>query len=244
MENLHRIKEFFEEEGFAVIEGVYTHDEIALLIDIISRTNSCDQVFRKSSDLFAIRQFFKVVPESIDIIFNDRLRLIVSEVLGDSYFVVKSIYFDKPRNSNWLVPYHQDLTISVDKRIETEGFGPWSVKQNQFAVQPPVEILEDNITIRIHLDDTTEQNGALKVFPKSHKGGVVRKSIEIDKAKETEHSCCVPSGGLMLMKPLLMHSSSKTINNKPRRVIHIEFSRCKLPAGLSWSEHFEYKTCH
>jgi ectoine hydroxylase-related dioxygenase (phytanoyl-CoA dioxygenase family) len=82
--------------------------------------------------------------------------------------VVKSIYFDKPETSNWYVAYHQDLTISVDKKLELPDFGPWTTKQNQFAVQPPLNILENIYTIRIHLDDTDENNGALKVVPKSH----------------------------------------------------------------------------
>lgn len=59
--------------------------------------------------------------------------------------------------------YHQDLTISVDTKIEVENFENWTIKQNQFAVQPPKEILEDNFTVRIHIDTTTKENGALKV---------------------------------------------------------------------------------
>jgi hypothetical protein len=81
---------------------------------------------------------------------------------------VKSIYFDKPETSNWYVSYHQDLTISLDKKVQIRNYGPWTSKSNQFAVQPPIEILENIFTIRIHLDYTNEQNGALKIIPKSH----------------------------------------------------------------------------
>ena len=86
--------------------------------------------------MFAIRQFFKEIPEAIGLVFNEKLNSIISTIFGDSYFVVKSIYFDKPEESNWFVSYHQDLTISVDKRIDIEGYGPWTIKQNQFSVQP------------------------------------------------------------------------------------------------------------
>jgi hypothetical protein len=36
--------------------------------------------------------------------------------------------------------------------------------------------------------------------------------------------CIVPAGGVLAMRPLLLHSSSKTVVPAPRRVIHIEYS--------------------
>jgi hypothetical protein len=82
--------------------------------------------------------------------------------------VVKSICFDKPEKSNWFVAYYQDLTMSVNQKQDLPGFGPWTVKHNQYAVQPPINILQDNFTIRLHLDNTDEGNGALKVIPGSY----------------------------------------------------------------------------
>jgi ectoine hydroxylase-related dioxygenase (phytanoyl-CoA dioxygenase family) len=155
--------------------------------------------------------------------------------MGENFFVVKSIYFDKPGSSNWYVSYHQDLTISVDKKIELDNFGPWTKKQNQFAVQPPTEFLDNITTIRIHLDDTDENNGALKVIPASHLKQICRPET-IGWNKEIETICAVKNGGLMLMKPLTFHSSSRTTNNKKRRVIHIEFSNRELPTELEWAE--------
>jgi Protein involved in biosynthesis of mitomycin antibiotics/polyketide fumonisin len=169
------------------------------------------------------------------LIFIETLTNIIHDLFGKDYFIVKSIYFDKPGDSNWFVSYHQDLTISVDKKIELEGFGPWTVKQNQFAVQPPLPVLESNFTIRIHLDDTDEHNGALRVIPGSHLKGIIR-SETIDWSKETEITCKVKRGGIMLMRPLLLHASSRSTNNKRRRVIHIEFSNKRLPEPLQWSE--------
>ncbi len=110
-----------------------------------------------------------------------------------------------------------------------------TIKQNQFAVQPPLEILQNIVTVRIHLDDTDENNGALKVVPKSHAKGIYRPET-IDWTVEKEVSCNVPKGGIMLMKPLLLHSSGRTTNNRQRRVIHIEFSNQELPADLNWAE--------
>lgn len=227
-----------DSNGFSILPDIYNITEITAIINAINIADTNSDTFRKSVHLFAIRQFLKEVPAVAPLIFNRKLKDVIHNVFGKDYFVIKSIYFDKPGGSNWFVAYHQDLTISVKDKVETSGYGPWTVKQNQFAVQPPLEILENIYTIRIHLDDTDEANGALKVIPGSHTKGIYRPET-IDRDTETEVSCNVPAGGIMLMKPLLLHSSARTLNNNQRRVIHIEFSEAQLSRPLGWSEqHF------
>jgi hypothetical protein len=221
--------------GFTIISDIYSDNEVEQILAIIEQVDKSKETFRKSADLFAIRQFLKEVPETTNLIFNNKLKSIIGQLFGEDFFVVKSIYFDKPETSNWFVSYHQDLTISVDKKLEIENFGPWTVKQNQFAVQPTLDILKNIFTIRVHLDDTNEDNGALKVIPKSHLKNIYRPE-NINWTTETEIICNVSKGGLMIMKPLLLHGSNKTTNNKKRRVIHIEFSNQNLPTGLNWAE--------
>ena len=229
------MREEISTKGFSIIQNIYTDQEVESILKEINKVDTTKDTFRKSANLFAIRQFLKEVPDSYYLIFNDRLKEIIKSNFGDDYFVVKSIYFDKPEKSNWFVSYHQDLTISVDKKVEIENFGPWTVKQGQFAVVPPIEILKSNYTIRIHLDDTDENNGALKVIPKSHLKEMYRPET-IDWSTESETICDVKKGGIMIMKPLLLHSSSKSTNNNQRRVIHIEFSNAELPNELKWAE--------
>ncbi|QIL40110.1 phytanoyl-CoA dioxygenase family protein [Pedobacter sp. HDW13] len=221
--------------GFTVINGIYSAEETNKIARTIDAANADRSNFRKSEDLFAIRQFLMEIPDVKDLIFTPALKNVIHELFGHDYFLVKSIYFDKPENSNWFVAYHQDLTISVDQKVEIAGFGPYTNKHNQFAVQPPLNILENSFTIRIHLDDTNKENGALKVIPDSHSKGIYRPE-NIDWAIETEVSCNVKCGGIMMMKPLLLHGSNRTTNNKKRRVIHLEFSNQILPKELKWSE--------
>ena len=126
------------------------------------------------------------------------------------------------------------------QKKELKNFKLWTNKQNQFAVQPPIEFLENICTIRIHLDDTDENNGALKVIPKSNNKGIYRPE-NIDWDIEKESNCNVKKGGVMLMKPLLLHSSGRTINKQKRRVIHIEFSNLELPGEINWSEKIQFE---
>ena len=229
-------KKLIADEGFTIIERIFTNEEIAAIVIRLENVDTSNEKFRKTADFFAIRQFLAEVPV-IDLIFNENLKIIIREIFGSNYFLVKSIYFDKPEQSNWFVSYHHDLTISVDRKVELENFGPWTTKQNQFAVQPPVEFLENIFTIRIHLDDTDEKNGALKILPGSHANGICR----IENRNKTIHEqiCKVNSGGIMIMKPLLFHSSSRSSSNKKRRVIHLEFCGLHLPAEINWAEKME-----
>ena len=84
---------------------------------------------------------------------------------------VRGIYFDKRPETNWLVAWHQDLTLALKERVEVPGFGPWSLKEGVPHVQPPVGMLEQMLSVRLHLDDADATNGALRVLPGTHRLG-------------------------------------------------------------------------
>lgn len=234
-DNFNISKDNLSNKGFSIVDGIYNDIEINSILSCIENADQNKTTFRKLADLFAIRQVVKEIPEILPIVFNDNLKNLISNILGNDYFIVKSIYFDKPEKSNWYVAYHQDLTISVDKKAEIENFINWTKKHNQFAVQPPISVLENITTLRIHLDETNSENGALKVIENCHSKGIYRPE-NIDWRNEKEATCDVLKGGVMLMKPLLLHSSGRTTNNEKRRVIHIELSNIDLPKELNWAE--------
>jgi hypothetical protein len=161
--------------------------------------------------------------------------LLAREALGSAARPVKITGFDKTQESNWKVPWHQDLTIAVAEARGVEGFGPWTVKDGIPHVQPPIEILAGLLAIRVHLDDTPADQGALRVVPGSHRLGCIAASEIPDvRARLGEVVCPVAEGGVMLMKPLLLHASSKLRIGHRRRVIHIEYAARGLPFGLRW----------
>ncbi len=230
-----------EKNGYLVLKRLYSETEIGQILDCISNVQKDKGSFQKTKDLFAIRQLNNVIPKLNKVLFNIELTALLSNFFDSEYFLTKAIYFDKPSESNWFVAYHQDLSISVDKKVDVDNYVNWTFKKGQYGVQPPIKILEDTVTIRIHLDHTDKNNGALKVIPKSHLKGIYRPE-SIDWNTETEHICEVEKGGVMLMKPLTLHASNKTVNNKQRRVIHLEFCNHELTAPLNWLERFDLKT--
>jgi len=165
---------------------------------------------------------------------SPRIRAIVDDVAGLQAQVVRGIFFDKTPQANWKVAWHQDLTIAVKNKKQLAGFKCWSVKAGITHVQPPDFVVEKILTLRIHLDDATKESGALKVIPGSHSHGRLS-AADIARIKlETQPvDCVVPSGGALLMRPLLLHSSSLS-GHSHRRVIHLEFSSMDLPGGLEW----------
>lgn len=233
--NWSRNKKELEENGYTVLSDLYSNTELDQIIRCIGNSERNGSSFLKSKELFAIRQLVKNIPELADLLFNQNMLALITEFAGPEYFLTKAIYFDKPKESNWFVSYHQDLSISVDKKVDCLGYANWTVKKGQFGVQPPIQILEDTITLRIHLDATNEDNGALKVIPGSHLDGVIRLDSEYMQRKDGV-VCEVGKGGVMIMKPLILHASSKTTNGRQRRVIHLEFNQVKLTETMKWLE--------
>jgi hypothetical protein len=148
---------------------------------------------------------------------------------------VRGIYFDKRPETNWLVTWHQDLTLAVAERVEMLGFGPWSVKDGIPHVQPSVDLLEQMLTVRLHLDDADSDNGALRVLPGTHRMGRLN-AESITRCREThaEVVCTAQTGDALLMRPLLLHASSRSVSERRRRVLHIEFAGFSLPPQLEW----------
>jgi ectoine hydroxylase-related dioxygenase (phytanoyl-CoA dioxygenase family) len=162
------------------------------------------------------------------------VRGLVASVLGPNCFAVKGILFNKTQKSNWKVPWHQDLTITVQNSIEVQGFGPWTIKGGVVNVQPREDVLRGILAIRIHLDANDHQNGPLRVIPGSHKYGRLTAEQIAKWDKSEAAASLVPRGGALLMRPLLLHASSACQLPKSRRVIHLEYCSDDLPCGLQW----------
>ncbi len=152
-------------------------------------------------------------------------------------FPVRALYFDKSSETNWLVPWHQDLTLTLRAHTEVAGFGPWSMKDGIPHVQPPVELLQQMLTLRLHLDDADESNGALRVLPGTHRQGrLSAERIQEIRSQQADVLCVVSAGDALLMRPLLLHASGRSKSSRNRRILHIEYAAFTLPNGLHWHE--------
>jgi Phytanoyl-CoA dioxygenase (PhyH) len=159
----------------------------------------------------------------------------LSGILSTELLPVQCTLFVKSIESNWLVSLHQDLSIPVAERVDSPECQGWSEKEGELFAQPPVSVLDAVLALRLHLDDCNERNGALRVVPGSHQLGRLT-TAEAIRAKDERGEVCVevPRGGAMLMKPLLLHASSKASADGARRVLHFVFAPAELPGALRW----------
>jgi ectoine hydroxylase-related dioxygenase (phytanoyl-CoA dioxygenase family) len=210
-----------ERDGFAIIPGCLDDLSIKRLSESLDDTQ------------YGQRNLLRE-PVIQELARSQEVRPVIESVLGPNCFAVKGILFNKTQKSNWKVPWHQDLTIAVQERIEAEGFGPWTIKRGVLNVQPREDVLRGILAIRIHLDANDHQNGPLRVMPGSHKHGRLTAEQIANWDKSGSVECLVPKGGALLMRPLLLHASSACLLPKSRRVIHLEYSSADLPNGLRW----------
>jgi predicted DNA-binding transcriptional regulator YafY len=189
---------------------------------------------------FGIRNAFEIIPDLKEVLFHQNLQKLIRH-FGKDYFVTKAIYFDKLPKENWYVTWHQDKTINVKEKIETEGFRGWSAKDGFYSVIPPESILKNTITIRVHLDDASESNGCLTVLPGSHTKMHSDNEVKLITENSNASAIEIPSGGIQIMKPLILHASKKATVKKRRRVLHLELCNQKLTNGLDWAERVDLK---
>lgn len=223
------IDRILEEDGFEFHRGFLDiHSVNSLIADI--------ELLDFDYPKHGIRNAEKKLPSLKELVDSELLRNTAKRYLTADPSLVRVIVFDKTPEKNWLVTWHQDKTIAVNNKVEQPNWGPWSVKDGIHHVQPSVDVLNNMITLRLHLDDADESNGCLKVIPKSHTLGILKKpAIDRLVGESQAFSCAAQSGDLLLMRPHLLHASSKGSSPKHRRVVHVEYSAYTLPNELSWA---------
>ena len=150
---------------------------------------------------------------------------IAAQFVGPAPVAFRATLFDKSPAANWLVAWHQDTALPLRSRTDDPAWGPWSTKAGVLYAHAPASALEQVIQLRVHLDDSTAANGPLRVLPRTHLQGVLSEESIGQLAREIPAIDCVAvSGGVVAMRPLVVHASSKSIDDRPRRVLHIEYA--------------------
>ena len=202
--------------GFAIVPDVFPPEEMNRTLEALSGVVDSRS---RAGARHALR--YEPVRALAD---DKRLLSIAREILGADPIPFRATLFDKSPDANWLVIWHQDTALPLRSRADVPGWGPWSVKYGINYAHAPATALEQVIALRIHLDDSTSANGPLRLLRKTHRFGVLRDEQVQQIAAQTEAvECAVPRGGVIAMRPLIIHASSKSQSDIPRRVLHIEY---------------------
>jgi predicted DNA-binding transcriptional regulator YafY len=223
-------KRKLEKNGYGILNDLYTRREVKKMRRVL------DQYFKQHDETaFGKRKLLLDIPELKEILFSENMVQLIASI-DKNAFLCKAMYFDKPASDNWYVTWHQDVPINVTEKIETDGYQSWTHKKGIDSVCPPEEILHSTFSVRVHLDDTHELNGALHIVPGSFKKRFSDAEVRTITDNCLPVTCNVHEGGVHIMKPLLLHASSKSKTQKKRRVIHLEFTSKELPGKLEWLE--------
>jgi ectoine hydroxylase-related dioxygenase (phytanoyl-CoA dioxygenase family) len=212
-------------DGYAFASAVLSEGEVTSIRDALESTEIAGAGSRNLLQSGWCRELVEKIRHHSEI----------RAALPTSPVAVQCTFFDKSEEKNWLVALHQDLAIPVKERVEDVALGVWSVREGQHFVQAPAELLEQLLAVRVHVDDCGLENGPLKVVPGSHRHGrldeVTARSLR-DAAGEI--ACAISSGGALLLRPLLLHASSKAKSPRHRRVLHFLFGPEAPGYGLRW----------
>ena len=220
----------YEQNGYHLIQNALSEKEVTSLIEEMS-------VFNDKINNYGIRNLMNKVPYVKDLASSSPLLGVAKEILGEHAKPIRSVFFDKVPEANWNVAWHQDTSIVVKEKIEMSGFNKWREKEGVPHVEPPEKYLSSILTLRIHLDPTNLKNGVLRVVSGSHSDGRVKSDKLIEIVENSEIiDCNANPGDILLMTPLLFHSSRKAIEPNHRRIIHIEYSAMNLPKPMEWYE--------
>ena len=212
--------------GHALVDHVFTRGEMeqalgALSAAVLDRTRA------------GARHVLNV-PIVHDLSRDPRLMEIARGFVGSAAVPFRATLFDKSPNANWLVVWHQDTALPLRARTEQDGWGPWSTKAGVLYAHAPTWALEQLVALRVSLDDSTATNGPLRVLPDTHRLGVLSDGQIQQRVRDTNAVDCVAaSGSVVAMRPLTIHASSKSLDDHPRRILHIEYAaRMDLGSGV------------
>jgi ectoine hydroxylase-related dioxygenase (phytanoyl-CoA dioxygenase family) len=212
--------------GFAIVPAVLDRSEIEAVTEALQR-QALDRSRAGARHLMRYSVVEKLARDP-------RLLTIAARFVGPTAVPFRATLFDKSSTRNWLVVWHQDTALPLRERRDVPGWGPWSIKAGITYAQAPAAALSRVIALRLHIDDSRADNGPLRVLPGTHTMGVLYDAEVARLARDIPAiDCLVPAGGIVAMRPLLVHASSKAECDHPRRVIHIEYAESlRIPDGF------------
>jgi hypothetical protein len=211
-----------DDDGFRMVPSLFNSAEVDLLLARL-------EAMRCRSKAGA--RHLMSHPEVAAVARDERMLHIARQFVGLGAEPFRATLFDKSPASNWLVAWHQDTALPLTTRFDAPGWGPWSVKEGIHYAHAPTAALNRIVALRLHLDDSTEWTGPLRVIAGSHRLGVLSDDeVHAIAQQSSPLQCLTARGGVLAMRPLVIHASSKSNVAQPRRVLHIEYAKALMVA--------------
>lgn len=210
------LRQLFDLSGYSIIDDVISSAECDHLI--VQLTNDYPRRTKAGIRNLMSNELIRKLA------YVPRLIAIAESIFGKPLVPFKATLFEKTGKANWLVAWHQDTALPLEKNVEGDGWGPSSVKEGVTFVHAPTWAVSKILALRIQLDASTNTNGPLRVIPGSHQKRL-RNDEEFDLVSKRDAVTCIAAkGSVIAMSPLIVHASSKGTTDEPRRVLHIEYA--------------------
>lgn len=223
-----------ERHGWVLLKSVYSPSQLERIRTCLKElaTSNDEAVRGRSGAVYAARNILDLCPDLIGLWKTSSLTSFLTSVLGPDAGLIRGLYFDKPPEQTWALPWHKDLLIAVRPGPVPDGYSRPRPRAGVPHTEPPAAVLENMLTLRIHLDAMTAENGPLEVRDGSHATG---KQLRLEGFPAVRITSL--AGDVLAMRPLLVHSSGRSAPDcaEHRRVLHLEFSgQSSLPGGVQW----------
>ena len=227
--------EQFRHEGCVLLPGLLSTAQVEVAREQVAAALTVEDEAIRQSDrqVYAARNLLDLYPAAQDSWRVSPLPELLTAILGEELGLVRGLYFDKPPGQTWSLPWHKDLLIAV--AADSPRSVLFSTPRDRAGVphsEAPVEVLSQMVTVRLHLDDMTNENGPVEVLLGSHKTG---KELRI--TGYSPRKILGKAGDVFVMSPLLVHASgsSSPDTTQHRRIVHLEFCGLKeLPDSVRW----------
>jgi hypothetical protein len=224
-----------DRDGLALLPGAFSDADCDRLLGewAAACATGDDGLMRSATGaVYGARNILDRWPDVLRVVRQPMLAEALRSALGPGYGLVRVLYFDKPPGESWALPWHKALAVAVkDNRLPSSQFDRPTTKYGVPHVEAPAWLLEQMLTVRLHLDEVTDENGPMRVLPGSHRGG----KAGAGDGNEVRITC--GRGDVLLMRPLVSHCSghAQAETTRHRRILHLEFSPVRdLPDGYEW----------
>ena len=150
---------------------------------------------------------------------------------------VRLVAFNKTDTANWSVPWHQDRVVAVAQKKDVSGYSNWVAKPGFWHCEAPESLLKEMVFVRVHIDESTSENGPLELAIGSHRHG----RISAPDASAVANGCNIESceaaaGDILIVHALTLHRSASAATPTARRALRVDFARrASLSPQLQWA---------
>jgi hypothetical protein len=235
-DELQSLGQKLEAQGYVLLRQALSADLIQQLLTGLSHGHERDPADIKSRQgaTYASRNVLDWLPLSRTVWQTPAvLRFLGTAFCNSDFGLVRGLFFDKHPERTWSLGWHKDMTIAVqDNSLPSQHFCKPTLKAGVPHVEASADVLRNMLTLRIHLDQVTNDNGPLEVIPRSHFSG--KQTVA---SFESKCTILAEAGDVLAMRPLISHASGSSApgTRLHRRILHLEFAaHQQLPDGYQW----------